>query len=78
MRNRVKVGLIGDFDPSVTAHQAIPLALNQAADALQVEVSFDWIPTEEIRSVSRLSGFDGLWCVPASPYRHMDGSLLAI
>ena len=72
------IGLVGDFDSSVPAHQAIPLALKQAAEELRIEVGFEWVPTEEILSVSRLSGFDGLWCVPASPYRNMDGALLAI
>ena len=78
MRRKVVIGLVGDCDPSVPAHQAIPLALGQAGEALGLEVRFEWIPTDEIRSVSRLSGFDGLWCVPASPYRSMDGALLAI
>jgi len=75
---QARIGLVGDFDASVPAHQAIPLALKQAAEALRIGVEFEWIPTEEIQAESRLSGFDGLWCVPASPYRHMDGALLAI
>jgi CTP synthase (UTP-ammonia lyase) len=78
MRRNLLIGLVGDFDPSVPAHRAIPLALGQAAEALRIEAGFEWIPTEEIRSASRLTGFDGLWCVPASPYRSMDGALLAI
>jgi CTP synthase (UTP-ammonia lyase) len=78
IQKHILIGLIGDYDPSVPAHQAIPLALKQAADALRIQVGYEWVPTEEIRSVSRVSGFDGLWCVPASPYRSMDGALLAI
>ena len=78
MHKEILIGLVGDYDASVPAHQAIPLALKQAADALGIKVGFEWVPTEEIRSVSRLSGFDGLWCVPASPYRSMEGALLAI
>lgn len=72
------VGLIGDFSPSVPAHQAIPLALRGAAESLRIEVTFEWVPTDEVTSVSRISRFDGLWCVPGSPYRSMDGALLAI
>ncbi|HEX9080814.1 MAG TPA: CTP synthase, partial [Holophagaceae bacterium] len=60
------------------AHRAIPLALENAGKALGLQVGFEWIPTEEIRSESRLAPFDGLWCVPASPYRSMEGALLAI
>jgi CTP synthase (UTP-ammonia lyase) len=74
----INIGLIGDFDPNVTAHQAIPLALQGAAEALGVRVAFDWVPTLEIVSGERVYGFDGLWCVPASPYRSMQGALRAI
>ncbi len=78
MRNKVFLGLVGDYDSSVTAHQAIPIALKRAAVGLSIDVNFEWIPTDEITDVSRIDHFDGLWCVPASPYRSMDGALLAI
>lgn len=74
----MKIGLIGDFDASVPAHQAIPKALALAAEALQTKVEFEWIPTEEIKDIEGINQFDGLWCVPASPYKNMDGALLAI
>ena len=74
----ITIGLIGDFDANVPAHQAIPLALKLAADSLHAAVAFEWIPTEEIHDASRVARFAGLWCVPASPYRSMDGALLAI
>ena len=78
MRNPVVVGLVGDYDQTVPAHQAIPLALQQAAETLKVELAFGWVPTNEITSASRIASFSGVWCVPASPYRNMDGALLAI
>ncbi len=78
MRENVTVGLIGDYREIVPAHRAIPVALQRAAEALQIEVGLEWVPTEEITSVSRISRFNGLWCVPASPYRSMSGALLAI
>lgn len=78
MRNSVMVGLIGDYSRTEPAHQAIPLALKRAADSLRLEVGFEWVFTEEVTSIARISRFDGLWCVPASPYRSMDGALLAI
>lgn len=74
----MKIGLIGDRDDSVTAHRAIPLALGLAAKSLGAPVEVEWLPTEAIESGDRLAGFDGLWCVPASPYRSMDGALRAI
>ena len=78
MQKNITIGLIGDYDESVPAHRAIPLALQLAAEALHLDVHFEWIATEEITSASRIARFDGLWCVPASPYRNMDGALLAI
>lgn len=74
----LRIGLIGDYNASVTAHQAIPVALELAQKALGVTVQFEWIATESILAESRVSGFDGLWCVPASPYRSEAGALLAI
>jgi CTP synthase (UTP-ammonia lyase) len=78
MNAAVRIGLVGDHDASVTAHRAIPLALRLAGDACGVAVEGEWLPTDEITSASRISRFDGLWCVPASPYRSMEGALLAI
>jgi len=78
MQKSVLIGLIGDYDATVPAHQAIPIALQLAADAAAMEVKLQWVLTEEVRNVARVSAFDGLWCVPASPYRNMEGALLAI
>jgi CTP synthase (UTP-ammonia lyase) len=78
MKSKVTVGLIGDYNASIPAHQAIPLALQSASQASNIAVECEWVPTEEIANPSRLAHFDGLWCVPGSPYRSMDGTLLAI
>ncbi len=78
MRKSVTIGLVGDFNEAVPAHRAMPMALRRAALAVGTEVEFEWLPTDSIGTVARLSRFDGLWCVPASPYRSMDGALLAI
>jgi len=78
MRRQVSIGLIGDYNASVPAHQAIPAALQGAAEVCDMAVEFEWVPTEEVVTLSRISRFDGLWCVPASPYRSMEGALLAI
>ena len=74
----LSIGRVGDYDESVPAHRAIPHALALAADALSAIVETQWLPTEEIRDQSRLATCDGIWCVPASPYRSMDGALRAI
>src|SRR6185295_9722167 len=77
----MRIGLIGDYDASVTAHQAIPLALQLAGRSLENRnVESVWLPTESLVEASdrRLSGFNGIWCVPASPYRSMAGALAGI
>jgi CTP synthase (UTP-ammonia lyase) len=74
----VNIALVGDYDAGITAHLAIPEALRLAAVARASAVDFEWVPTEQITTAQRLSNFDGLWCVPGSPYRSMDGALRAI
>lgn len=74
----VRIGLIGDYDAAVVAHQAIPRALRLVAGGFPRPVVEEWVPTTEIRDAGRIREFAGLWCVPASPYRSMDGALCAI
>ena len=50
----------------------------QSANLLGINLAFGWVPTNEILSARRISPFGGVWCVPASPYRSMDGALRAI
>ena len=73
----MKIGLIGDYQESVTAHRAIPKALELAATELGVSVEFDWLQTTELRGIS-LSDYVGLWCIPASPYQDNESVLHAI
>ena len=73
----VRIALIGDFDPAVTAHNAIPKALSLSAQAAGCAVEPIWIATDRV-SATPLDSFDAVWCVPASPYRDMDGALTAI
>lgn len=70
--------MVGDYDAAVTAHRAIPRAIELAAQASEVCASFDWIATDAIDSDAPLEAFDAIWVVPASPYRNMDGALRAI
>lgn len=84
----VRIGLIGDPDPDVRAHRAIPLALARVGSECGVLVESRWIPTDELGRASGplnnggslglstyLARFDALWCVPASPYRDTRGAL---
>ena len=74
----LSIGLIGDRSPEVKAHRAIPAALELVADKLGLDLRYEWIATDSIASADRVAGYDGMWCVPGSPYRSMDGALLAI
>jgi CTP synthase (UTP-ammonia lyase) len=73
-----RIGLVGDFDERVPAHRGIPIALRMAADSLGCSLMWEWIGTEEITGTERLQACRGIWCVPASPYRNMEGALRAI
>ena len=75
----VKIGLISDYSPAITAHIAIPRAIRLAADETNCEAKASWLATETIaENAPQLSDFDALWCVSASPYKSMDGALAAI
>jgi CTP synthase (UTP-ammonia lyase) len=73
------IGLVGDHDPEVIAHRAIPKALGRAALSLGRTVDPVWIGTEEVAAdPGSLASMHAIWCVPASPYRSMEGALAAI
>lgn len=74
----IRIALVGDRDDTITAHRAIPLALELAARDASRGLRFDWVATERIDDAADLDGFDALWCVPGSPYRRMAGALAAI
>jgi hypothetical protein len=69
------VALVGDCDPSVAAHRAIPLALARARSRLGRDAEWLWVGTETIGAAGMLARFDAFWCVPASPYRSAAGAL---
>jgi CTP synthase (UTP-ammonia lyase) len=75
----VRIALVGDYDPAVTAHQAIPEALRLSGQRLGVFVDPAWTHTSTLSpGVPQLADFAGIWCVPASPYANTDGALAAI
>ena len=76
----IRIGLIGDHNPAVTAHRAIPVALELAGAVLGARVEAQWFGTDTLdgNAGARLSACDGIWCVPASPYRSEAGAVSAI
>ena len=74
-----RLALVGDYRPEVVAHVAIPKALALASAATGVNIEWTWIDTGKITDAARdLAGYAGVWCVPASPYKNMNGALAAI
>ncbi|HEY7087946.1 MAG TPA: CTP synthase [Tepidisphaeraceae bacterium] len=80
VRPPISIALIGDYDGQVPAHRAIPIALDLAARDLGLEFRYDWLHTTKLDSSpqSALGGYQGIWCVPASPYANTDGAIAAI
>jgi CTP synthase (UTP-ammonia lyase) len=75
----IHIALIGDHDPSVTAHQAIPLALQRAASECDQTIELTWVGTDAITdAATQLASAHAVWCVPGSPYRSAEGALAAI
>ena len=76
----LRVALIGDYSPSVTAHQAIPPALELASARHRVPVRGEWLPTASLEehASAALKQFHAVWCVPGSPYQSELGALRAI
>lgn len=76
-----RIALVGDFRADVAAHRAIPLALERARDAERLALGWEWLGTDTIDpadAAPALASFDGVWCVPASPYASTEGALAAI
>lgn len=75
----LSIALIGDHDPAITAHRAIPLALALAAAAEGIEIEWRWVATAELEgSLGPLDRAGAVWCVPGSPYTSTAGALSAI
>ncbi len=74
------IALVGDRNDQVTAHRAIPRALEIASVSRAYPVGHQWIGTADLNASveDTLAPFSAVWCVPASPYENMEGALAAI
>ncbi len=77
-KKTLRIALVGDYNPDVVAHKAIPLAIDDAAAVLEQPVQYTWLATRDINSAEPLAEFDAIWTVPASPYQNTEGALIAI
>lgn len=75
----VKIALVGDRNDAHLAHRMIPRSLEILRADGSPRLAWSWVGTENVGDAARsLAAFDGIWCVPASPYRDTDGALRAI
>src|SRR5262245_61122373 len=76
----VRLAIVGEFDPAFPPHVAVDANIAQVSRARAIEISAEWVPTDEIArdGVPRLKDFDAIWISPGSPYKSLDGALIAI
>jgi CTP synthase (UTP-ammonia lyase) len=76
----IQLRIVGDHDARNETHRASTDAVHHAASATRIDVAVDWLPTAAIRSTEdpMLLSADALLIAPGSPYRNMDGALMAI
>lgn len=78
LTSTLRIALVGDYNSATVAHQAIPLAIDDAAAVLELTADYDWLPTKDIKSPEDLVGYDAIWVVPGSPYENENGAFIAI
>ncbi len=81
MAKHVRIGIIGDYNPSSPTQLATYEALRHAQVALGKAADASWIATPELEARGierRMESFDGIWAAPGSPYRSMSGALNGI
>ncbi|TDD84651.1 hypothetical protein E1293_12705 [Actinomadura darangshiensis] len=71
-----RIALVGERSPSVQSHVRIPRLLEAVRERDGLLVEAYWVSTEEVGD--GLTGFDGVWLLPGSPYRSEDGAVAAI
>ena len=67
VKTTLRIALVGDYNPNVIAHQAIPLAIDDAAAVLDLTADYDWLATTELTSAEDLVGYamPSGWFLPA-------------
>ena len=81
MASAVRIGIMGDFEPTYHSHFATNAALYDAATKLKVPLMVRWLPTPTLEGTEAekiLSPWDGLIAGPGSPYKSFRGMLSGI
>ncbi|MFC1901659.1 hypothetical protein ACFLX3_01850 [Chloroflexota bacterium] len=80
MKQRVNIGIIGDYDQNLPPHQATNEALVHAAGRLSTRVNVTWLPTTSLITEDgqqNLKQSDAVWAAPGS-YQSPEGALIGI
>jgi CTP synthase (UTP-ammonia lyase) len=81
MAEALRIGVIGDFEPSYHSHFATNAALYDAATKLKALLEVHWIPTPSLDGPDAgktLRRWDALIASPGSPYKSFTGMLRGI
>jgi len=81
MPTAIRIGIIGDFEPSYHSHFATNAALYDAAAKLNAPLMLRWLPTPSLDCADAqkiLGQWDGLIAGPGSPYQSFTGMLRGI
>ena len=62
----LKIGIIGDYNFTFNSHHATNLAIDHAADFLDIEISYYWIKLSEVLDfrAQQFNQYDGFWIAP--------------
>lgn len=72
MTEKARIALVGDRSDGVRSHVRIPTLFARLAERDGLELDAYWLPTD---AVGDITGFDGVWLVPGSPYRSETGAV---
>ena len=73
-----RLALVGDRLESVRAHPRISALLPHLGGVASERFDAYWLHSSTLEDDTDLSGFDGIWAVPGSPYANDEGVLSAI
>ena len=75
-----RLAIVGDFRPDFPPHFKTNEAIDHVRRHFGLKVEAEWIPSAQLASEAeaQLSGYDGVWVAPGSPYRSMESALNAI
>jgi CTP synthase (UTP-ammonia lyase) len=81
MTQKLKVGIVADWNPEFRPHQVVNEVLQHAAQSLGIQVETIWLPTElldEKPAEMKFRECDAIWGGPGSPYKSLSGALNGI